>query len=317
MKKFMELLFLKNIKGLGNSTINKKYIHLLENINTFKECVELVYGNEPNLASVDIDKAMSVAEKKYNDIFNDLEITVITIFDDEYPKKLFDLKDKKPIILYVKGDVRALTQSNIAIVGTRKPSEWSMKVESRLVQKIIELSERTIVSGLALGCDKIAHETTVNLGKKTIAVLPSGVNAITPVAHKNLAKNIIKNGGCLVSEYEPSLKASKSTYVARDAVIAALSDATMVVECGIKSGTMHTVDAAEQMKRKLACYYIDDKTKGNFEGNGFMIKEKSAHKISDTEDLIPFLKELNMRETNEEPQVQQMSINDFLGGSAK
>lgn len=317
MKKFMELLFLKNLKGLGNSTINKKYIPLLEKINTFEECVELVYDNEPNLTSIDIDKAVSVAKKKHDDIFNDLEISVITIFDDEYPKKLMDLKDKKPVILYVKGDVGALSQPNIAIVGTRKPSEWSMKVESRLVQKIIELSERTIVSGLALGCDKIAHETTVNLGKKTVAVLPSGVNVITPAAHKALAESIIKNGGCLVSEYEPSAKVTKSTYVERDAVIAALSDATMVVECGIKSGTMHTVDAAEQMKRKLACYYIDDKTKGTYDGNEFMFKEKGAYKISDTNDLVPFLDELNKKGTNEEPKAQQMSITDFLGGSTE
>ena len=277
----------------------------------------MVYDNEPNLTSIDIDNAVSVAKNKYEDVFNDSEISVITIFDEEYPKKLMDLKDKKPLILYVKGDVIALAQPNIAIVGTRKPSEWSMKVETRLVQKIIELSERTIVSGLALGCDKIAHEATVNLGKKTVAVLPSGINVITPVAHKALAESIIKNGGCLVSEYEPSAKVTKSTYVERDAVIAALSDATMVVECGIKSGTMHTVDAAEQMKRKLACYYIDDKTKGTYDGNGFMIKEKGAHKISDTNDLVPFLEEIKKKETDEEPKAQQMSITDFLGGSTE
>ena len=317
MKKFMELLFLKNIKGLGNATINKKYIQLLEKTNSFEECVELVYENEQNLTSIDIEKAVNVAKKKYDDIFNDLEISVITVFDEEYPKKLLDLKDKKPLILYIKGDVSALSEPNIAIVGTRKPSEWSMKVESRLVHKIIDLSERTIVSGLALGCDKIAHETTVNLGKKTIAVLPSGVKVITPAAHKALAESIIKNGGCLVSEYEPTAKVTKSTYVERDAIIAALSDATMVVECGVKSGTMHTVDAAEQMKRKLACYYIADSSKGTYDGNEFMIKEKGAYKISDTNDLVPFLEALNKKEINEEPEGQQMSITDILGGSTE
>lgn len=317
MKKFMELLFLKSLKGLGNATINKKYIHLLEKTNSFEECVELVYDNEPNLTSIDIEKAVNVAKKKHDDIFNDLEISVITVFDEEYPKKLLDLKDKKPLILYVKGDVSALAEPNIAIVGTRKPSEWSMKVESRLVHKIIDLSERTIVSGLALGCDKIAHETTVNLGKKTIAVLPSGVKVITPATHKALAESIIKNGGCLISEYEPTAKVTKSTYVERDAIIAALSDATMVVECGVKSGTMHTVDAAEQMKRKLACYYIADSSKGTYDGNEFMIKEKGAYKISDTTDLVPFLEELNKKEINEEPEAQQMSITDILGGSTE
>ncbi len=104
-------------------------------------------NNEPNLAPEDIERAVSVAKKKYDNIVNDYEINVITIFDDGYPKKFMDLKDKKPLVLYAKGDVTALTQPNIAIVGTRKPLEWSMKVESRLVQKIIELSGRIIVSG--------------------------------------------------------------------------------------------------------------------------------------------------------------------------
>lgn len=308
----MELLFLKNVKGLGNSTINKKYIHLLENTKSFEECVELVYNNEPNLTSIDIDKAVSIAKKKYNDIFNDLEINVITIFDEEYPEKLVDLKDKKPLILYAKGDVNALMQPNIAIVGTRHPSEWSMKVESKLVKKIIELSERTIVSGLALGCDTIAHDTTVKLGKKTVAVLPSGVNAITPASNKGLAERIIKEGGCLVSEYEPSVKVNKSMYVERDAVIAALSDGTMVVECSLKSGTMHTVEAAKQMRRTLACYYIDDESKGTYAGNRCMIKEKGAHRISDTNDLISFLEKLERKKTDEESKSQQMTISDFI-----
>ena len=96
--------------------------------------------------------------------------------------------DKRPLILYVKGDAKALSAPNIAVVGTRHPSEWSQKVEMRLVKKILELSDRVVVSGLALGCDKIAHETTVLEEKATIAVLPSGVNIITPASHKNLAK---------------------------------------------------------------------------------------------------------------------------------
>lgn len=104
-----------------------------------------------------------------------------------------------------------------------------------------------------MGCDKIAHETTALAGKKIVAVLPSGVNVITPTSHKKLANSIIETRGCLLSEYEPNANVTRFTYVERDAVIAALSDATMVIECDVKSGTMHTVDAAEQMKRKLAC----------------------------------------------------------------
>lgn len=318
MKKLLELLFLKNIKGFGNVTINKKYVSLLEPVSTLEECIRLVEDNEEKVSSVDISKAREIAEKKYQEIIDDLTLSVITIFDDEYPEKLKNLQDKKPVILYAKGNIAILSQPNIAIVGTRKPSEWSMKVEGRLVQKILELSGRTIISGLALGCDKIAHETTVLAGKKTVAVLPSGVNVITPTSHKKLANSIIETGGCLLSEYEPNAKVTRSTYVERDAVIAALSDATMVIECDVKSGTMHTVDAAEQMKRKLACYYIDDVSKGKYGGNELMIKEKGAVKITDTEELALFLEQLNcIPENTKEPEPKQISIEDLLRADAE
>lgn len=312
MKKLLELLFLKNIKGFGNVTINRKYVSLLESVGTLEECIRLVEHTEKKISLVDIRRAEEIAEKKYRDVVNDRNLDVITVFDDEYPEKLRDLQDKKPVILYVKGDAAALSQPNIAVVGTREPSEWSMKVEERLIQKIIALSERIIISGLALGCDRIAHETTVFAGKKTVAVLPSGVNVITPASHKKLANRILETGGCLLSEYEPDMRAEKSAYVERDMLIAAISDATMVIECGVKSGTMHTVDAAEQMKRKLACYYIDDIKKGRYDGNKFMMKEKGAFEITDTKELTVFLEQLNsVSENTSEPEFKQICIEDL------
>lgn len=192
-----------------------------------------------------------------------------------------------------------------------------MKVKERLLQKILDLSEPVVISGLALGCDKVAHETTALAGKRTVAVLTSGVNVITPASHINLSNSIIETGGCLLSEYEPNAKATKSTYVERDALIVALLDATMVIECGVKSGTMHTVDAAKQMKRKLACYDIDDFNKGKYGGNEFVIKEKGTLKITDTKELIPFLEQLNnIPENAKESELMQIFIEDLLGADA-
>lgn len=293
MKKYMELLFLKQFKGLGNSSINRKYIPLLENIDGIEECIKLVEKKEQKYSHIDIEKARQIAEGKYKKNIDDLDINIITIFDEEYPEHFHDLKDKKPIILYIKGDVGVLKEKSIAIVGTRKPSKWSEKVESKLVQKIIELTNRVIISGLALGCDRIAHESTVSIGEKTIAVLPSGVNVITPASQKKLAEKIVKNNGCLISEYEPDAKVTRSTYVERDALIAALADSTLVIECGVKSGTMHTVNAAEKIDRILACYYTDEVGKGNYEGNKYMLSEKGAIKVSDTDELVVFLKKLD------------------------
>lgn len=310
MNKFLELLFLKQLKGIGNVAINKKYAPLLKDKDGIDECVKLVEDTETKLSSLDIQMARETAEKKYREIFDTFEIEVITIFDDKYPNRLNDMGDKKPVILYAKGDADILNNKSIAVVGTRKPSSWSEKVEERLVQKILDISDFVIVSGLALGCDKIAHQTTLDSKAKTIAVLPSGVNVITPASHKKMAQDIIDNGGCLISEYEPKAKVTKSTYVERDAVVAALTNATMVIECGVKSGTMHTVDYAFDMKRALACYYIEDATKGQYDGNAYMIKIKKAAKVSDTNELEVFLKGLSNQEKTVEP--EQLSIFDTM-----
>ena len=223
------------------------------------------------------------------------------------------MKNKRPLILYAKGNTDILNQPNIAIIGTRKPSQWSQAVEKRLVGKILELSNRVIVSGLALGCDKIGHEVTVENGGSTVAVLPSGVNIITPATHKLLAMDIINSNGCVLSEYEPDVVATKSSYVERDAIVAALSDGTFVIECDVNSGTMQTVEFARKFLRKLACYRCDDPGKGNYAGNKHMLQNMYATDVADTEDLQKFLYELDDGITeNQGDALRQLTIDDWL-----
>ncbi|MCR5704776.1 MAG: DNA-protecting protein DprA [Eubacterium sp.] len=312
MNKFRELLFLKKIKGLGKTTISKKYLSELERISNIDDLVEMVKLTENKVSSNEIDFALKTSEKIYNDIINDSDIKVITVFDDEYPSNLHSMDDKKPLVLYVKGDASLLIEQSIAVIGTRHPSEWSQKVEENLVMKILKESDNIIVSGLALGCDKIAHETTVKERRKTVAVLPSGVNVITPASHKKLAKEILELGGCIVSEYEPNYKVTKSSYVERDAIVAALVNGVFVVECGIKSGTMHTVNYANEYGRKVACYYIDDSNKGTYNGNKHLLDNGKAMKVSDTDELIIFLKEISNIVINSENEGKQLSIMDLI-----
>lgn len=300
---------MKQIKGIGNTVINKKYAEDLKEIHSIEACIKLVLEKENKISLDDIETVKRIAEEKYNSIINEGDISVITIYDEEYPAKFNALMNKRPVIIYVKGNVKALSNKNISVIGTRQPSIWSEKIEYRMVQKIIELSNRTIVSGLALGCDRIAHEAAVNSKEKTIAVLPSGVNEITPSIHKGLAERIIETGGCLLSEYEPSAKALRANYIERDTLIAALSDAVIAIECKVESGTMHTVDAAEKMKRKLACYYSEDKTKGDYSGNYYMIKNKTAVGVSDTDDLKVFLDSLDkIKIEDSKEEVRQLSF---------
>ena len=298
MIKFKELLFLKNLKGIGKARIYGKYWKLLNSSDTLGSLAEKIIA-EGNFSKDDVDKAIENAQNSYEYVLNNPEVHVITVFDDDYPDKLMVMKNKRPVFLYVKGDAEILKHPNIAVIGTRKPSAESEKFEKKAVKKIVTNSHRTVVSGLALGCDKIAHQTTVDENKTTIAVLPSGVDVITPSSNRNLAENIVKTGGCLISEYEPAAKAFKGTYVERDALIAALSDGTFVVECKVKSGTMHTVEAALKYNRKVMAYLPKDSSKGNYDGNIAILENKKTLKISDFKDFTEDKIEINDNSTQQ------------------
>lgn len=285
MNNFEKILFLKSCRGIGNTTINKTYIPLLSSCGSLSELRTLILQKSPKLTINDLD----IAEQSYYSILDSLrlylDISITTVLDPEYPKRLNDMGYSKPPLLYYVGNLALCNYSNLAVVGTRNPSEWSKTVEPRLVKKAIELSNLNILSGLALGCDTIAHETALNANTKTIAVLPSGLQKIYPHKNAELACSIVERGGCLISEYSPLEESSKYTFIARDKIIAALSIAVVAIECDEKSGTMTTIQAAYEFKRKIGCYYPDDMNKGDYSGNQLIVDKYKGIKVNDTEDL--------------------------------
>lgn len=300
MNKFKELLFLKNLKRVGKATIYKKYWDILIDCGNFDDLVSKIKETS-KFTTEDINNAIQKALDLYEYVNNDEAIQVITVFDENYPEKLSVMENKRPLILYVKGNVDALTKPNISVIGTRKPSDESQIFEKKLVKSIVNDSNRVVVSGLALGCDKIAHQTTVDENKVTIAILPSGVNIIKPASNKGLAEQILENGGCLVSEYEPDTKVFRGNYVERDAIVAAFCDATFVVECRVKSGTMHTVNAAIDYNRQIYCYSPKEKS---FDGNKFILDNyKNAVKVDDINNFCNDLENLTLNKKSKSVQL--------------
>ena len=296
MKKFKELLFLSNIYRVGKGTINDKYMDIVNNSENFTDLISNKTINSKYSKEKIVD-AISKTEPIYEEVMNDPKITVLTVLDDDYPDKLNDMGNKRPLFLYIKGNVKALSKHNMAVIGTRTPSENSQIFEKEMVKAVLDNSDRAIVSGLALGCDKIAHETTVLENKVTIAILPSGLNKIAPSSHKGLAEKIIENGGCLVTEYEPNKTANKGTFIERDQIVAAFSDINFVIQCGEKSGTMHTVNATIDYKNSDSIYhrdlyvylpnelskenYIADNPIGDYGGNVKILKGGNGTRVSD------------------------------------
>ena len=285
----VELLFLKGLKGMGNATINKDYINVIRIKNDSDEFFSFMLKNPKKYSRLDLELAMENAKRSLGYLEGLKDTKIITVFDDVYPKKLDSLGNKKPVILYLRGNMDLLEPDSIAVVGTREPSEHTKTMEEAYVKRLVKYHNVTVVSGLALGCDKIAHEVTLDNKGYTIAVLPGGFNKITPKSNKELAERILSNKGLLMTEYAPDSDVSKYTYVERDAVIAAMSNGTLVMQCGVKSGTMHTVDAAYKMKRRIACYAglinVDI-----FDGNKEMINSKDSAGIESETDLEEFVK---------------------------
>ena len=168
--------------------------------------------------------------------------------DKNYPVMLSQVYDF-PYALFTRGNNSILNTPSVAIVGTRNPSMSGMKAAFEFSKDLVA-SGYTVVSGLAMGIDTAAHQGTISYGK-TVAVLACGLDNIYPTVNKNLAVQIIQNGGCLVSEYSPGEIPLKWRFPARNRIISGLSEAVVVMESPAKSGALITADFAIEQNREL------------------------------------------------------------------
>lgn len=159
---------------------------------------------------------------------------------------------KPPKKLYFIGHLPNHRVPTVAIVGSRKPTPYGKEVTHQLAY---DLAKRgvTIISGLALGVDGIAHKAAIEANGNTIAVLANSVDTIYPAAHKNLANNIIEKGGAIISEYEPPTEARDFQFLQRNRIVSGLADAVVITEAAARSGTLSTAaHALEQGKEVFA-----------------------------------------------------------------
>lgn len=145
-----------------------------------------------------------------------------------------------------------MSRPKVAIVGSRKISPYGKAVTAQLASELARQGI-VIVSGLAYGVDSVAHRAALDAGGLTIAVLPSSIESIYPAAHRGLAMQIIEQGGALLSEYSGTGPAYKNHFIARNRIVSGISDALLITEAAVNSGTMHTARfALEQGKEVLA-----------------------------------------------------------------
>lgn len=177
-------------------------------------------------------------------------IEIIKFNDSAYPPFLREIPDF-PLSLYVIGDKEILGEKKmIAVVGSRRPTQYGLSQTGSFVRKITKHGV-VIVSGLAFGIDSAAHRSCLEENGKTIAVLGTPIDKIYPVSNLPLAREIIRRGGAIISEYPPDFPVSKYNFPLRNRIIAGLSDATLVMEASLKSGSLITANLAGEYGRRV------------------------------------------------------------------
>lgn len=195
------------------------------------------------------------------------KIKITCIFDDDFPiiNKTVKNNSEKPYLLFYRGDISLLKNlnMNVAVIGLTNPEKEIIDREEIIVENLVN-NNLTIVSGLALGCDTVAHETCLKSKGKTIAILPSQINKIVPAQNKELANLIIDEGGLLVSEYyrDPNSRYEAiARFIERDRLQAMFSKAIILIASYRKgegdSGSRHAMEAA--IKYEIESYVMYNK----------------------------------------------------------
>lgn len=212
------------------------------------------------------------------------QITLLTWEDENYPRRLKQI-DTPPPVLYLQGSLTSADDWAVAVVGTRRVSPYGQQV-AELVAGFLARNGVTVVSGLALGVDSIAHRTALDAGGRTIAVLGSGLDKVYPPENRKLAEEITGRGA-LISDYGLGTPPDRGNFPARNRIISGLSLATVVIEAGQKSGALITANFAADQGREV--FAVPGKIFApQSKGTNDLIR-KGAHPLLAPEDLLEVL----------------------------
>ncbi|MFI5155818.1 MAG: DNA-processing protein DprA, partial [Chitinophagales bacterium] len=220
--------------------------------------------------------------EKENAFIEKYKITPLFLTDKNYPQRLLNCYDS-PTLLYFKGNADLNCARIIALVGTRSPSEYGKLLVEKLVKDLSGLKV-LVVSGLAFGIDTLAHKAAMKNGLLTLAVLGHGLDIIYPTEHTSIAKEMISYGG-LLTEFMSQTKPDKHHFPIRNRIVAGISDATIVLETGMKGGSMITAELANGYNKDVFAFpgkIIDHKSCGCNE----LIRTNKAILITDAAELI-------------------------------
>lgn len=224
---------------------------------------------------------LSQAEQVVNDSIKK-GIVIHYYKEASYPKRLLAIQDA-PVVLYSKGNVELNPLKTIGIVGTRKATNYGMYTTDGIV-KDLKRQEPTLISGLAYGIDVRSHQAALKAGIPTIGVLARGLEDVYPRAHKKIAEEMLETGG-LISEYPVGTRPDPRLFPARNRIIAAMSDALIVVEAAKKGGALISANIAHGYDRPVFAV-PGEIGKAYSEGCNLLIKSLKANIYTSFNDVV-------------------------------
>lgn len=279
--KFNGQIKIRLIDCLGNSeAVYKASLGILKQIDFIdKSIINTILENK------DLNKAQNIY-----DTMKEEEIRGVPFFSAEYPKHLREIYNP-PFMLYIKGRLLDIDLNAIAIVGARKATSYGKWAAYNIASNLSE-HQITVVSGMAFGADTYAHKGAIDTGGRTIAVLGCGVDVCYPKSNRGLFEKILRNGA-VISEYEPGTMPLPAFFPARNRIISGISRGVVVVEAGLKSGSLITAEFALNQGRDV--YAVP----GNIEsiyskGTNMLIKEGAIPIIG----IEEFLRDLNIEDSS-------------------
>ncbi|MGZ3846943.1 MAG: DNA-processing protein DprA, partial [Flavisolibacter sp.] len=247
-----------------------------------KSALEKIDGiRGPAATSIKEFKDFHLAEEELKFI-EKYKIKTLFLNDPAYPKRLLNCYDS-PTLLFYKGSADLNVSKVLAIVGTRSNTEYGKQFTEQLVQDL-SAEDILIVSGLAHGIDAIAHRAALKNNLPTVGVVGHGLDKIYPYENTNLAKEMIKQGGGLLTEFFSGSKPDKHNFPLRNRIVAGISDATIVVETDIKGGSMITAKLADAYNRDVFAVPGRSSDKAS-SGCNHLIKYNKAILLTDAEEL--------------------------------
>ena len=287
-EEFLHILALLNADGIGDVMAKKLISHFGSAVGIFaakKQQLLKISGVGTSMINALTNKNIFTKAEQEIEFINSNNIEYFYFKNDDYPPYLNHCYDA-PILLFKKGNINLQNQKIISVVGTRQMTNYGKSMLDELFEGL-KVYNPVIVSGLAYGVDIYAHRLALKHNLQTVAVLAHGLDRIYPAVHKNIAKDLLKNGG-LLTDFWSNTNPDRENFVKRNRIVAGLSQATIVIESAEKGGSLITADIANSYNRDV--FAVPGRITDTYsKGCNQFIKTNRAAVLSSAKDLAYIL----------------------------